>query len=421
MSFFAKRSCVPGQNTVIPNPEIYYNYPVQHYPDYQPSYFYSTGQIQNFQSQVHDCQDAPGHYNFNKRSNLSQHEESGLLNHNFPQTGNLPIRDLQQKLPAPKLGQHRPDDLGNVFASDPSQISSASSILTPGFLQYQRQGYENSLKVPKVSYSRTSSESAIRDRYVDKKVKYFVNFSNQLFIQPDENVESKSDEGITNTGNTSSSAAHHHQEIVKSFQFSFDVHKWKEEIGNGSRSLDEFGINLSDLPEILPVLNDSDLSELIFTRSPTSSSILVDNFASRSCPDFHHQHRSKTPSIAQANEDYIYSYPVGPAVQTKVLESSEFMLNFPNHIDHRQATREPVEVVQPHHRRCQKEEVPASIPDIVQMDLAKLDRSETFFFGSKDWILSFDRNPKFKEFFFAGLSSLRLFICHFFYFRISEK
>ena len=72
-------------------------------------------------------------------------------------------------------------------------------------------------------------------------------------------------------------------------------------------------------------------------------------------------------------------------------------------------------------REAEVQAATANLGEGELLDLAKLDRSETFFFGSKDWILSFDRNPKFKEFFFAGLSSLRLFICHFFYFRISEK
>ena len=126
----------------------------------------------------------------------------------------------------------------------------------------------------------------------------------------------------------------------------------------------------------------------------------------------------RSPDTHDEDFDKCFAYPAGSAEQTRALASSQFMKMFRSHIDLLKAKHGPIhpisnlspqelksgpaKVVQPRRRHIKNEENPGSIPDVIQMDLAKLGDSKSFTFGRKEWTLSFDKNPKFKKFFFEG-------------------
>ena len=61
-------------------------------------------------------------------------------------------------------------------------------------------------------------------------------------------------------------------------------------------------------------------------------------------------------------------------------------------------------ISQPQRRHIKKDDTVqvSGIPDTIAMDLSKLNPFGSFTFGCEAWTISFDRNPKFKKFFFEG-------------------
>lgn len=120
------------------------------------------------------------------------------------------------------------------------------------------------------------------------------------------------------------------------------------------------------------------------------------------------------------------AYPASSAEQTKALASSQLLKMFRQQLDNFKASHGPVafptaaprcpklakgsrpgKISQPQRRHIKKEEAPVNVlPDVMPMDLTQLDQTGLFSFGSQAWTISFEANPKFKQFFFAGNQEL---------------
>jgi hypothetical protein len=447
------------------NAEFYPNYPAQFYPVTQSQqtgdYFYPSDPTQNFQNQIQNYQILPAGYSASQSLHLNQQQEqyrfANALNQNFLQNLNQSgFTDLQrrgfyqggsvfQTTSSPEYQQSYPGLYNNnisVTASDRSQISpvhhgsSASVVSTPepspNFLQYQWEGFnteetylpvqENKSDLGFQNSSTSSiqtSSSAKQDEFIIKEVQYTPEPSDQQLVieLDDRNVATITSSDFEQTPSP--------------------TQNWNNDDDDdfGSRNVVELGINLEDIPDNLPDLKDSDL--LLNIPDPnvpgqSTLSNLIDNciFSSKPAPNAGQQ-KSKTPHVfiniqprtlrkspdLYDDHDDCLAYPAGSIEQTRALASSQFMKKFRSHIDFLKATRGPLlpvsilarekkpgsgKVVQPQRRQIKKEENPGSIPDVIQMDLTKLDQSGSFNFGFEEWTLSFDKNPKFKKFFFEG-------------------
>ena len=421
---------------------------------------YSTGQ--NFQNNNQQGQGNQSRFanalNQNFLQSLNTSGFSSLQRRGYYQGGSVFVSSPEHHQTFP--GFYNNDQ--SITESNPSQISpahhnsSASVISTPepspNFLQYQWEGLNTSSTEEKYlpaqdvsrldksnpgfqnnAISSTQSSSGVsanqdqdHDQYVIKDVQYSQGSSDELIIQVDTNA-------ATNCSNI-------FQQTTSSSNQNWNNNDDDDDFG--SRNAAEIGINLEDIPDSLPDLKDSDI--LLSIPHPdvpaqVSLSNLIDNCLFNKSDQSNQQRSlSKPPKVLiniQARSsilrrspdvfddhdedlDKCFAYPAGSAEQTKALASSQFMKKLRSHIDFLKATQGPIlpistlypgeqksapgKLVQPQRRHIKKEENAGSIPDVIQMDLTKLGDTKSFSFGSKEWTLSFDRNPKFKKFFFEG-------------------
>lgn len=313
-----------------------------------------------------------------------QQEFANALNQDFFQTvyrpdlgqqGYGPSRGIYQggsvmmMEPAPSSNQYSFDN--NYAQPDPNVISpvphetSGSSGHSPehllqgsdqpqDFLQYQWEGFDN----PAAAGQLIQPEPPTLPGYFINKIEYLDDSQDQIIIELDQNMPGPGD----------------------------------------------------------PVIQES-------SAAPGSVSELVPNSFPRSSPG------STSPPIVEVHHDdhedvldVHVSYPAGSTDQTKVLASTVFMKSFKQQLDTFLATHGPIiippatsfypkvagehkpgKISQPQRRQIKKDEnAGPGLPDIIPMDLTKLDQTGLFSFGCQAWTLSFDNNPKFKQFFFAG-------------------